>query len=279
MEAVEGLQFLAGRGEEDRLASHRFDRQRRAAAGVTVELGHHHAVEIGRLGERFGDTDGVLAGHRVDDQQHVMRLRPLADLGQLVHQVRVDVEAPGGIDDQHVAVLFASAIERPRGDLDRVGVGPLLVDGGAGGLADGDQLIDRSGAVDVAGSKGDVLARIAEVAGELGAGGRLARSLQAGHQDHGRAAGSERQVAPSAAHQPGQLLVDDLDHLLARVEALQHLGAETALLQRLGEGFDDLEVDVGLEQGEADLAHRRIDVALVQLAARANVGERRLETI
>ena len=46
-----------------------------------------------------------------------------------------------------------------------------------------------------------------------------------------------------------------------------------------GEGFDDFEVDVGLEQGEADLAHRRVDVGLAQLAARADVGEGRLQAV
>ena len=87
---------------------------------------------------------------------------------------------------------------------------------------------------------------------------------------------SSRPVPPISA---GQLLVDDLHHLLAGIEALQHLGAEAALLQRLGEGFDDFEVDVGLEQGEADLAHRRVDVGLAQLAARADVGEGRLQAV
>ena len=173
-----------------------------------------------------------------------------------------------------------ACVERPGGDLDRVGVGALLVDVGAGAAADRDQLLDRGGPVDVAGGEGDVLlAVLAQEAGELGAGGRLARALQAGHQDHGRAAGGEGELAAGAAHQPGQLLVDDLDHLLAGIEAAEHVGAEAALLQRRGEGFDDLEVDVGLEQGEADLAHRRVDVGLAQLAARADVGERRLQPV
>ena len=73
VELVEVLQLLAGRGEEDRLAGHRVDRERGAAAGVAVELGHHHAVELGRLGEGLGDADGVLAGHRVDDEEDVVR--------------------------------------------------------------------------------------------------------------------------------------------------------------------------------------------------------------
>ena len=132
VEALEGLQLLAGRGEEDRLAGHRLDRERGAAAGVAVELGHHHAVELGRLGEGLGDADRVLAGHRVDDEQHVVGLGPLADPRQLGHQLLVDVEAAGGVDDQHVADLLAGALQRPGGDLDRVGVGPLLVDVRAG---------------------------------------------------------------------------------------------------------------------------------------------------
>ena len=165
------------------------------------------------------------------------------------------------------------------GDLDRVGVGALLVDVGAGALADGDQLLDRGGPVDVAGGERDVLVLFFEVEGELGAGGRLAGALQAGHQDHGRAAVGHRQLAAGAAHQRRQLLVDDLHHLLAGIEAVQHVGAQAALFQRLGEGFDDFEVDVGLEQGEADLAHRRVDVGLAQLAARADVGEGRLQAV
>ena len=57
---------------------------------------------------------------------------------------------------------LAGLLERPGGDLDRVGVGALLVDVGAGALADRDQLLDRGGAVDVAGGERDVLAVLAQ---------------------------------------------------------------------------------------------------------------------
>ena len=119
---------------------------------------------------------------------------------------------------------------------------------------------------------------LAQVAGELAAGGGLARALEAGHEDHRRARlAREDEVAAGAAHQLGQLLVDELHDLLARVQRLEHLGAERALLHRGGELLDDLEVDVGLEQRQADLAHGLVDVVLGQLAARADVGEGRLE--
>ena len=35
-------------------------------------LRHHDAVEVHGLGELLGDVDGVLAGHRVDDEQDVV---------------------------------------------------------------------------------------------------------------------------------------------------------------------------------------------------------------
>ncbi len=44
-------------------------RQRRAAAGVAVELGQHHAGEADAVAERLRGGDGVLADHGVDDEQ------------------------------------------------------------------------------------------------------------------------------------------------------------------------------------------------------------------
>src|SRR4051795_11105845 len=73
VEALEVLELLARGGEEDRLAGDGLDRQRRAAAGVAVELGEDHAVELRRLGELLGDVDGVLAGHGVEHEQDVRR--------------------------------------------------------------------------------------------------------------------------------------------------------------------------------------------------------------
>jgi len=60
--------------------------------------------------------------------------------------------------------------------------------------------------------------------------------------------------------------VHDLHDLLARREALHHLGAEGALLHVGDELAHHLEVDVGLQQRDADLAHGRIDVLVAQLA-------------
>ena len=68
---------------------------------------------------------------------------------------------------------------------------------------------------------------------------------------------AEGELGVAAAHERDQLLVHDLHDLLRRREALHDLGAEGALLDVGDELAHDLEVDVGLEQRQADLAQRR----------------------
>ena len=75
------------------------------------------------------------------------------------------------------------------------------------------------------------------------------------------------------AEHADELVVDDLDDLLARRHRAGDLGADGALADLLDEGLHDLERDVGLEQRAADLAQRRVDVGLAEGAAAAQAIE------
>ena len=66
------------------------------------------------------------------------------------------------------------------------------------------------------------------------------------------------------AHELGQLIVDDLDHGLARRQALQHFAALGAFLDVGDEVLDHGQRDVSLKQGHAHLAHRFLDVLFSQ---------------
>ena len=90
---------------------------------------------------------------------------------------------------------------------------------------------------------------------------------------------AEREPRLALAHQRRQLLVDDLHDLLARRQALEHLLAERPLAHARDEVADDGEVDVGLEQREADLAHRARDRLLVEPALLAQVAEDALQLV
>ena len=71
-----------------------------------------------------------------------------------------------------------------------------------------------------------------------------------------------------------ELVVDDLHDLLAGRQAGEDVGPDRPLADARDEVLDDLEVDVRLEQRQADLAHRGIDVGLADPAAAGQGAER-----
>ena len=74
VEDLEGVGLLAGAHELDRHAGDGADRQRGTATGVAVDLGQDQARDGDHSGERLRDGDGLLAGHRIDDEQGLDRL-------------------------------------------------------------------------------------------------------------------------------------------------------------------------------------------------------------
>src|SRR5258706_5809289 len=137
-------------------------------------------------------------------------------------------------------------------------------------LAERLQLIGGGRSVRVRGDKERAAPLLDEVPGELGGRRRLARALQTDHRDdRGITRQAERAVA--RAEQRHELVVDDLHDLLAGGQALQDLGPDRLLADAADEVLDDLEVDVGLEEAEPDLAHRRVDVRLADAAAAGQV--------
>ena len=69
------------------------------------------------------------------------------------------------------------------------------------------------------------------------------------------------------AHQIDELVVDDADDLLARLERLEDLLADRLLGHARDELLGDFVIDVGLEQGLPDLAQPVADIRFGQTAA------------
>src|SRR5437870_872824 len=139
------------------------------------------------------------------------------------------------------------------------------------------QLVDRRGSLQVGRDEARTPAFLPQEQRELGGGGRLAGALEPGEEDHRRGASGERELRAAGAHQRSQLLVHRLHDLLAGREALQYLLTDRTLPNPGDEVLDDLEVDVGFEQRETDLAHRARDRFLVQLSTPAKITDGALQ--
>ena len=175
-------------------------------------------------------------------------------------------QAAGGVEDDDVADLALGGLHAAAHDVDDGGPDGRAVDRDVEALAERLELVGGGRAVRVGGDEEGPAAELDDVAGELGGRGRLAGALQADHRDDGRVA---RQVEGPVAgrQQRDQLVVDDLDDLLAGRQALEDLVADRPLADARDEVLDDLEVDVRLEERETDLAHGGIDVGFADPAA------------
>ena len=282
MELLEVPQPFTGGGEHDRPAGDLGDGQRGAAAGVAVELGEHDAGEVDAGEEGLGGGDRVLADHRVDDEEHLVGVHGGADVRGLLHEHLVDAEAAGGVDDDDVVELRAGDVHRVRRDLDRIAdavAGLGCVGEGAGALADDLELVDGIGPLEVGGDEHRPVALGLEPVGELAGERRLARALESGEHDHGRRALGELQATGLPAEDPDELVVDDLDDLLAGVERLRHLRGQRPLADLPGERAHHRQRDVGVEQRTPDFPDRGVDVGFGEPALAAQVLEGRRQPI
>ena len=86
--------------------------------------------------------------------------------------------------------------------------------------------------------------------------------------------GGHGQLFVAAAHEDGQLLVDDLDDLLGGGQALQHVRAYGALSDLGDKILDHAIADVGVQQGQTHLAHSLLDVGLGNAPLAAQTSKR-----
>src|SRR5262249_22024024 len=75
------------------------------------------------------------------------------------------------------------------------------------------------------------------------------------------------------AQQFHELVVHDLHHLLRRRQRFQHILTDRFHLHPVDEAADDLEVDVGFEEGHPNLAEGLLDVVFAEPALAAQTVE------
>src|SRR2546430_9320705 len=272
MERLEGVGLLAHADEGDRPARDVADAERGAAARVAVHLGKDHGVDAHGLVEAVGHRHRVLARHRVDDEQHVVRLDRRADLLELVEHRLVDVQASGRVEDQRREPSLGGRLEGGAADLDRRPAG-VADDGDVHLGAERLELVLGGGAIDVGGGEDRVLPLLGVEARELRRGRRLAGALQADQHDDGGRVGCGRESMTAAAQQLDQLLVHDLDDLLRRSQGSENVLADRLHFHAVDEAADDLEVDVGLQERHPYFPESFLDVVFAQAALAAQTIE------
>ncbi len=203
------------------------------------------------------------------------RLRDRADF---VHEVVVQVQATGGVDDDGVPAGQPRLRDAFAGHLHRVGAIAGVEDRNSDLPSERLQLGDGRRTGEVGRHEKRISSPPLQVERELPRGGRLARALQADHLDD-RGPPFQAQFFLLPAEQAHELVPDDPRDLLGGRQLLHHLGAHGLLPHSRGEVPHDREGDVGLQEGQADLAERRVEVVLGQVPLALQLLEDPLDPI
>src|SRR5690606_16937619 len=150
-EAREVVDALALPHELHRDAGLLLHGEHEAALGGAVELGEHEARDARVLDERVGLGEPVLAGRRVEHEQHLRDglelLDDAAHLAELVHETRLGLQSARGVDEHDLDTLALREFDGLEGDGCRI-LSRLLRphDARAGPLGPGRELFDGRGA-------------------------------------------------------------------------------------------------------------------------------------
>ena len=273
---------LAGRRVEDRLARHRPHRQRRAAAGVAVELGQQR-----RRRSRRARRTPRRRSRRPGRSSRRGRAGRRAAWSRLRIATSSSISSSSTWSRPAVSTISTSSPvrlrlpERPLGDLGRVAARSPARRPSRRRARPSSRAARPPPAAGCRRPRGrPSCPRLASSLASFAQAVVLPEPWRPGHQDHRRCPSRRRRGRGS--RRPSAAASSSLTIFTTCWPGLR-LSSTPAPRQRsltcVGELLDDLEVDVGLEQREPDLAHRAVDVGLGQLAARADAGERVLQAI
>ena len=201
------------------------------------------------------------------------------DVAKLGHQLFIDRESACGIEDDDITVVCLGCIDRVLRDVDRIHIRRHAVDRDIRLLAQDFELLDRCRTIDVAGCHHRTVAFFLEHQSELAGRRRLAGALQTNKHDDRHAGGRQRDLALCPAQKLCQLVFDDLDDRLVRLQAAEDLFPHRLFTDVSDEIFRHLEIDIGFQQCAADLTKRPINVTFGKLALPAEILERRLQLV
>ena len=221
--------------------------------------------------KRFGDIDGFLAQCAVDDEENFVGLHARVEAFYFLDQFVIDLEPTGSVEDNAVGRGGLRCGQRRKADGGDVQGGTIRVKAELFLLGEDFELVDGGGAIDVAADDQGAVAAFFEEFSELGRRGRLARTVEADHEDLERTGTGEGRRA--FAEEFDQFVVDDFDDLLARGDALEDLLADALRLDAFDEFSRDFEMHVGGQQGGAHFLERLRHIFFREFADAAEIAE------
>src|SRR5687768_13178061 len=109
MEELEGIKLFPCAEKLDRLPRHGTDRKDGSSSSIAFNLCEDDAGQTDLLIKPARHVDGILSGHRIGNEQDLLRHHGALHRNQLRHQVLIDVQPAPGIQEDEVIALLITA--------------------------------------------------------------------------------------------------------------------------------------------------------------------------
>ena len=110
MEGFELLHLLTDTGELNRLSGHRPQRKGRTTTGIAVEFGENQARQTKGRMKFLSNTDRLLAGSRITNQENLLGTQQFLQPNQLIYQRIIDLPTPCSVVDLDIATLALAPV-------------------------------------------------------------------------------------------------------------------------------------------------------------------------
>ena len=207
------------------------------------------------------DIHRLLSRRGVEHEQDFVWLHQVAQAHQFLNQRLIDLQTARRVEDERVALLRGGELTCFPGNLEHVGLALHHEDRHAELLAERRQLVHGRRTVNIRRDEQRETSLLLKQTGELAGRRRFAGAVKADHHQGGGAA-LEVQSGVLAAEQTDEFVVDDLDDLLAGMNARDDFLAQRFLAHALDEILHHLEIYVRIQQRHPHVAEAVGDVAL-----------------
>ena len=165
--------------------------------------------------EFSGGAHGILTNHGIRDEENLAGLQLFLQHAQLVHQFIVDVQAAGGVHEDHVAGGKFRFLDGAFDDFERFIRARARPNCGTDCFGNLGELFAGGGTINVRGNDDGPVSMLGKPFGELARSRGLTGALQTDNHPHRRRARGKERLGVLAKH-GGEFVANHLDNLLVR---------------------------------------------------------------
>ena len=280
MERLKSIGLFTDADKLQRLASNGANGKRRTTACIAVHFREDNTGDAQAFVKLFSRFHGILPSHSIGHEQDFHRVQTSLQFFQFHHQGIVDVEAAGSVHNDHVATGLYCFFTRAFSQFQRLHFAfRTLVNGNLYVFGDNPQLFPSGRTVNVDGDQKRGVLFFSQPFSQLAAGCSFARTLQPDdHDDRGRFV-SKTEPRGVRAQNFDQFFVDNFDYLLAWGKRIKYFFTQSFFFNGFKQLFDDAEMHIGFQEGDADLPQRGFHILSRQFPFAAEVLENLLQLV